>query len=53
MPRSRVYAGDPNVKPIDAKAFHASRKFANLPVSRVAYVERGRGQAALFIHGYA
>src|SRR5260370_27763736 len=52
MPRSRVYAGDPNVKPIAAKAFHASRKFATLPVSRVAYVERGRGQAALFIHGY-
>jgi haloalkane dehalogenase len=40
------------IQPIDAKAFHASRKFADLPISRVAYVERGRGLAALFIHGY-
>jgi haloalkane dehalogenase len=37
---------------IDAKAFHASRRFANLPLSRVACVERGYGPAALFIHGY-
>jgi haloalkane dehalogenase len=37
---------------LDAKAFHASRRFANLSVSRVAYVERGRGPAALFVHGY-
>jgi len=41
-----------DTKPIDAKAFHASRKFADLPISRVAYVERGHGIAALFIHGY-
>jgi haloalkane dehalogenase len=40
------------IKPIDAKAFHESRKFADLPISRVAYVERGHGLAALFIHGY-
>jgi haloalkane dehalogenase len=44
--------GSANVKPIDAKAFHASRKFADLQISRVAYVERGRGLAALFVHGY-
>jgi haloalkane dehalogenase len=41
-----------NTKPIDATSFHASRKFANLPMSKVAYVERGRGLAALFVHGY-
>ena len=41
-----------DVKPIDAKSFHESRKFADLSVSRVAYVERGRGPVALFIHGY-
>ena len=41
-----------DVKPIDAKSFHASRKFSDLSVSRVAYVERGRGPAALFVHGY-
>jgi pimeloyl-ACP methyl ester carboxylesterase len=37
---------------MNAKEFHASRKFANLPISRIAYVERGRGPAALFLHGY-
>jgi haloalkane dehalogenase len=41
-----------DVKPIDAKSFHASRKFADLSMSRVAYVERGRGPVALFVHGY-
>ena len=38
--------------PIDAKTFHTSRKFANLPLSKVAYIERGHGLAALFVHGY-
>jgi haloalkane dehalogenase len=41
-----------DTKTIDAATFHASRRFANLPISRVAYMERGRGLAALFIHGY-
>jgi len=37
---------------IDAAWYHRSRRFAELPVSRVAYVEHGRGPAALFVHGY-
>jgi haloalkane dehalogenase len=45
-------ASSTNEGPIDAKAFHASRKFADLCVGRIAYVERGRGLAALFVHGY-
>jgi haloalkane dehalogenase len=49
----RAKTAQPSVQPIDAKAFHATRKFADLPVSRVAYVERGHGLAALFVHGYA
>jgi pimeloyl-ACP methyl ester carboxylesterase len=32
--------------------FHAARKFAALPVGRIAYVERGVGPAAVFLHGY-
>jgi haloalkane dehalogenase len=52
LPRAFAYTKVADLKPIDAKAFHASRKFANLSVSRVAYIERGQGQAALFIHGY-
>jgi pimeloyl-ACP methyl ester carboxylesterase len=39
-------------KPIDAAWYKRHRLFADLPVSRVAYVERGSGPAALFVHGY-
>jgi haloalkane dehalogenase len=39
-------------KPLDVGQFHASRKFADLHCGRVAYVERGEGPAALFLHGY-
>jgi haloalkane dehalogenase len=52
VPNGLAYAKHAAIEPIDARAFHASRKFADLPISRVAYVERGRGLAALFIHGY-
>ena len=37
---------------IDAAWYRRSRRFAELPMSRVAYVEHGRGPAALFVHGY-
>jgi haloalkane dehalogenase len=37
---------------IDAAWYRRFRRFAELPVSRVAYVERGHGRAALFLHGY-
>ena len=36
---------------LDAKNFHRLRKFADLPVGRVAYVEQGEGPAAVFVHG--
>jgi len=37
---------------IDAAWYGRSRRFAELPAGRVAYVERGRGPAALFVHGF-
>ena len=37
--------------PLDAAAFHASRRFADTAFGRIAYVERGTGPAALFLHG--
>ena len=52
VPNGLAHPRPAAIQPIDARAFHASRKFADLPISRVAYVERGRGLAALFIHGY-
>ena len=32
--------------------YKRNRRFVNLPMARVAYVELGHGPAALFIHGY-
>jgi len=37
--------------PLDATAFHAERRFADLPCGKIAYVERGNGPAAVFLHG--
>jgi pimeloyl-ACP methyl ester carboxylesterase len=37
--------------PLDAVAFRSSRRFAYLGFGRIAYVERGSGKAALFLHG--
>jgi pimeloyl-ACP methyl ester carboxylesterase len=34
-----------------AKDFHAARRFVDTEFGRIAYVERGTGPAALFIHG--
>src|SRR4051812_28552146 len=38
-------------KPLDAAAYRAARRFADTPFGRIAYVERGAGAAALFLHG--
>lgn len=32
--------------------FHAARRFADLPQGKIAFVERGSGPVALFLHGY-
>jgi haloalkane dehalogenase len=47
-----AYGSSPKESAIDADWYRKSRRFANLPMSRVAYVEHGRGPAALFVHGY-
>jgi pimeloyl-ACP methyl ester carboxylesterase len=39
-------------KPFDAKTFEAERKYAQTAFGRIAYVERGAGPAALFLHGF-
>ena len=36
----------------DAARFAAARRFVSLPAGRIAYVDRGRGPAALFLHGF-
>ena len=46
--RGRVMA---STKAMTAAEFHASRRFVKTRFGRIAYVERGRGPAALFLHG--
>jgi haloalkane dehalogenase len=52
-PAVRIRAIVPGVAEtrIDAAAFHASRRFARTAFGRIAYIERGTGPAALFLHG--
>ena len=37
---------------LDASAFHASRRYVRTRFGNIAYVERGSGPAALFLHGF-
>lgn len=37
---------------LDAAAFHATRRYARTRFGKIAYVERGTGDAALFLHGF-
>ncbi len=39
-------------EPMGAAAFHVARRYAETPFGRIAYVERGAGDAALFLHGF-
>ncbi len=45
---SDVGAGEP----MSAAKFHAARRYAKTRFGRIAYVERGTGDAALFLHGF-
>ncbi len=47
----RIAAGAVPSHATDAAAFRAARRFADLPFGKIAYVERGTGDAALFLHG--
>jgi haloalkane dehalogenase len=52
---SRTARATPRIlvsKPTDAAAFHAERHMAGTRFGDIAYVERGRGDAALFLHGF-
>jgi haloalkane dehalogenase len=52
MAVSTAFATQPHAAEMDVREFHSTRKFAELPDARIAYVERGSGPAALFLHGY-
>lgn len=38
--------------PLDAAGFRAARRFAPLRFGRIAYIDRGHGDAVLFLHGF-
>jgi pimeloyl-ACP methyl ester carboxylesterase len=40
-----------STRPTDAAAFHASRRFIETPSGRIAHVDRGAGEVAVFLHG--
>src|SRR5688572_7413848 len=46
-----VPSGGQRLPAIDVGTFHAMRRFAQTRFGRIAYIERGEGSAALFIHG--
>jgi len=41
-----------SARAMDAAAFHAARRFATTPFGRIAYIDRGTGNVALFLHGF-
>ena len=40
------------VSTMDASAFEAERRYVETRFGRIAYVERGSGRAAIFLHGF-
>ena len=46
-----VVHGAKAAPPTAADAYRQARRFAGLPCGHIAYVERGKGDAALFLHG--
>jgi pimeloyl-ACP methyl ester carboxylesterase len=42
----------PGAAALDAAAFHDARRYAATRFGNIAYVERGSGPAALFLHGF-
>lgn len=44
-------AAGPSLRALDAAAYRATRQTADLSSGKIAYLERGTGDAALFVHG--
>ena len=45
-------AGQVADAPLNAAAYHANRRYAQTSFGRIAYIQRGTGEAALFLHGF-
>ncbi|KQW90091.1 alpha/beta hydrolase [Massilia sp. Root418] len=51
-PARAARVANPGPAGMSAAEFHASRKFAATRFGNIAYMERGSGEAALFLHGF-
>jgi haloalkane dehalogenase len=49
--RGGIASGTAAAKTLDVAAFHGQRRYAQTSFGNIAYVERGSGDAALFLHG--
>ncbi|MCP3168160.1 alpha/beta fold hydrolase [Myxococcus qinghaiensis] len=52
MSRASSGTSSPEGGALDAAAYHSSRRYLDSRFGRIAYVERGKGEAALFLHGF-
>jgi pimeloyl-ACP methyl ester carboxylesterase len=52
LPTSAIAANQKSAAVWSPAQFHAARRFAELPQGKIAFVERGNGPVALFLHGY-
>jgi len=52
LPAQAKKAHASSARAMDAAAFHAARRFAPTPFGRIAYIDRGTGNVALFLHGF-
>jgi haloalkane dehalogenase len=50
--RKALAAGSAPVATLDAATYRRERRYAHLPCGDVAYLDRGRGPATLFLHGF-
>jgi haloalkane dehalogenase len=50
--RFSAHGSSVSPKPITALEFHSTRRFAKTVFGRIAYLERGKGKAAVFLHGF-
>ena len=47
----QIVPGPQPPRPLDAAAYRATRQTADISFGKIAYLERGAGDAALFLHG--
>ncbi|TNE63619.1 MAG: alpha/beta hydrolase [Alphaproteobacteria bacterium] len=52
LPLAAFATASPAAAPMTAASFHAARRFVPTRFGRIAYLDRGQGDVALFLHGF-